>query len=61
MLESYNTVSITQSVLRGDYLGGFSCLLCLKKDWRIMQPIAKLIILPMKARSDDDIAKARGR
>jgi len=38
MLESYSTVgiSITQGVPREGCLGGFTLLLCLEKDWRIM-------------------------
>jgi len=41
-------ISIIQDVSRGDYPGGFARLLCSEKD--------RIIIQPMKARSDDDPA-----
>jgi len=44
MVESYRTAGIIQGISREGCPGGFTCLLRLKKGWRIKQ---------LKARSDD--------
>jgi len=54
MLESYSITNLLYILalpkcIRRCCPGKFTCLLCSKKNWRIMQP--------MKARSDDDPIK----
>jgi len=56
MIKNYSTAGIIQSV-RG-CPSGFTCLLCLEKNWRIMQPMkarSRTMIQAMKGRSDDDL------